>query len=50
MITMGDQDDLDMAFVTCKEDAERQGSDMGKMEVSLDLRLPFECLLDAFTD
>jgi len=47
MITMGDQDDLDMAFVTCKEDAERQGSDMGKMEVSFDLSLPFESSLDA---
>ena len=35
MITMGDQDDLDMAFLTCKEDAKREGAEMGKMEVSL---------------
>lgn len=35
MITMGDQDDLDMAFATCREDAKREGAEMGKMEVSL---------------
>ncbi len=39
MITMGDQDDLDMAIMTCKEDARREAADMGKMEVSLFLFL-----------
>lgn len=40
MITMGDQDDLDMAFATCKLEARREGAEMGKMEVS---SVPFFC-------
>jgi hypothetical protein len=34
MITMGDQDDLDMAILTVKDNARRERLDMGKMEVS----------------
>ncbi|KAI9870234.1 MAG: hypothetical protein M1830_004495 [Pleopsidium flavum] len=37
MITMGDQDDLDMAVATCKLEARRERAEMGKMEVSLAL-------------
>jgi len=33
MITMADQDDLDMAIETAKAGAKREKSDMGKMEV-----------------
>ena len=33
MITMGDQDDLDMAIATCRKQAQREKADMGKMEV-----------------
>ncbi|KAI9798933.1 MAG: hypothetical protein M1825_004946 [Sarcosagium campestre] len=33
MITMADQDDLDLAVATCKKEARREGSDMGKIEV-----------------
>ena len=33
MITMGDQDDLEMAIMSAKEDAKRQRQDIGKMEV-----------------
>ena len=33
MITMGDQDDLDMAISTARKQAQREKSDMGKMEV-----------------
>lgn len=36
MITMGDQDDLEMAVLTCKQDARREKADMGKMEVSFE--------------
>ena len=43
MITMGDQDDLDMAVLTCRDDARREGADMGKMEVCL-LRWAFSVL------
>jgi hypothetical protein len=35
MITMADQDDLDMAVQTAKSVARKEGSDMAKMEVSL---------------
>lgn len=35
MITMADQDDLDMAIQTAKSIARKEGSDMPKMEVSL---------------
>jgi hypothetical protein len=34
MITMGDQDDLEMAMVTVKSVARKERLDMGKMEVS----------------
>jgi hypothetical protein len=33
MITMADQDDLDMAIETARASARREKSDMGKMEV-----------------
>lgn len=39
MITMADQDDLDMAVQTAKEVARKEGSDMPKMEVSQPERL-----------
>jgi hypothetical protein len=39
MITMADQDDLDMAIETAKAGAKKEKSDMGKMEVSLSLDL-----------
>jgi hypothetical protein len=35
MITMGDQDDLDVAIQSAKSLAKRQRLDVGKMEVSL---------------
>lgn len=35
MITMGDQDDLDMAFMSVKANARKERLDMGKMEVSI---------------
>lgn len=35
MITVGDQDDLDMAVMMCKEAAIKEGSEMGKLEVSI---------------
>ncbi len=35
MITMADQDDLDMAIATCKSNARQEGADTGKMEVSI---------------
>jgi hypothetical protein len=35
MITMGDQDDLDMLLFTAKEAARRENSDMAKMEVTI---------------
>lgn len=34
MITMGDQDDLEMAMMSSKEAAKRQRQDIAKMEVS----------------
>ncbi|KAL9105944.1 MAG: hypothetical protein Q9227_008968 [Pyrenula ochraceoflavens] len=37
MITMGDQDDLDMLIQVAKQQARRERNDMGKMEVSLDI-------------
>jgi len=39
MITMGDQDDLDMAIMNVKATAKRERLDMGKMEVSFHLNL-----------
>jgi hypothetical protein len=33
MITMGDQDDLDMAITMCKAAAAKDRADMGKMEL-----------------
>jgi hypothetical protein len=39
MITMGDQDDLDMAIMSVKSNAKRDRLDMGKMEVS-SLQIP----------
>jgi hypothetical protein len=39
MITMADQEDLDMAIETAKSGARREKSDMGKMEVSLNYPL-----------
>lgn len=35
MVTMGDQDDLDMAIATCKATAAKERADMGKMELWL---------------
>jgi hypothetical protein len=35
MITMGDQDDLDMLLSTAKETARKENSEMAKMEVSV---------------
>lgn len=35
MITMGDQDDLDMAMTTVKANAKKERLDMGKMEVGI---------------
>ncbi|KAF2232463.1 hypothetical protein EV356DRAFT_534577 [Viridothelium virens] len=37
MITMGDQDDLDMSISTCRKQAQREKADMGKMEVWLEV-------------
>lgn len=42
MITMSDQDDLDMAIMTCKQEAKREKAEMGKMEVSA-TRTPTPC-------
>ena len=47
MITMGDQDDLEMALATCKQDAKREGAEMGKMEVSSIFAPFWTFLLDA---
>ena len=35
MITMVDQEDLDLLLASAREIARREGSEMGKMEVSL---------------
>lgn len=40
MITMGDQDDLDMLIESAKSTARREKQDMGKMEVSFNLSSP----------
>jgi hypothetical protein len=37
MITMGDQDDLDMVIMTVKQQARKQRLDSGKMEVSFEI-------------
>ncbi|KAF2019656.1 hypothetical protein BU24DRAFT_406296 [Aaosphaeria arxii CBS 175.79] len=42
MITMADQDDLDMAIQTAKSMARKENSDMAKMEVWLNLDVPNE--------
>jgi hypothetical protein len=39
MVTLGDQDDLDLLMSTAKKAARKAGNDMGKMEVS-NPRLP----------
>lgn len=39
MITIGDQDDLDLVMTSVKQEARRQRSDTGKMEVSLEIFL-----------
>lgn len=41
MITLGDQDDLDMAVQTAVGNARRERGDMGKMEVSVTCSLRF---------
>jgi len=33
MVTMGDEDDLEMLVMTAKEQAAKDGAEMGKMEV-----------------
>jgi hypothetical protein len=33
MVTVGDQDDLDLAVMVCKESAELERAEMGKMEI-----------------
>jgi hypothetical protein len=33
MVTVGDQDDLDLAVMACKESAEIERAEMGKMEI-----------------
>ncbi|KAH0356887.1 hypothetical protein KCU81_g395, partial [Aureobasidium melanogenum] len=33
MVTMGDEDDLEMLVASAKEQANREGAEMGKMEV-----------------
>lgn len=40
MITMGDQDDLDMVMTSVKQEARKQRSETGKLEVSLNLPSP----------
>ena len=48
LITLGDQDDLDLALSTCTAEAIREGSDMAKMEVSsfpFFLSFSFTCFL-----
>jgi hypothetical protein len=40
MITMGDQDDLEMVMMTVKSNARRQRQEIGKMEVSKSLSIP----------
>jgi len=37
MITMGDQDDLEMALMSVKSNAKRERTEMGKMEVSVSI-------------
>ena len=37
MITLGDQDDLDMAIAAAKTEAKRERADMGKLEVGFSL-------------
>jgi len=47
MITMGDQDDLEMAMMSVKTNARKERLDMGKMEVSC---LTLSTFLEIFTD
>jgi hypothetical protein len=42
MITMGDQDDLDMVIQSAKQTARKQRQDVAKMEVSLTMHCEFE--------
>jgi hypothetical protein len=49
MITMGDQDDLDVAIQSAKSLAKRQRLDVGKMEVSSTLEPGFGCCLGDYT-
>ena len=44
MITMADEDDLDMAIQTAKSMARKENSDMPKMEVWLNLDAPSNTL------
>ena len=46
MITLGDQDDLDMAFMSAKEAAKREGGTMGKMEVGIIHLIVYFCSSD----
>jgi hypothetical protein len=41
MITMGDQDDLEMVVMSVKTNARRERLDMGKMEVSIPILIPY---------
>lgn len=45
MITMGDQEDLDMAVGMCKEVAAKERTEMGKLEVSFLVLRFCGCLL-----
>ena len=47
MITMGDQDDLDMAIQTAQNVARRENSEMAKLEVSL---VPDSSLIVVWTE
>lgn len=49
MITMADQDDLDMAIQTAKSVARKEGSDMAKMEVSFVRQTALRPYTDYFT-
>lgn len=44
MITMADQEDLDMALKASTQAAKREGGDMGKMEVSVEFHCPHHIL------
>lgn len=42
MITMGDQEDLDMLLNAAKDEARRENQDMGKLEVTISVWIDFE--------